>query len=100
MAKLDTELYKRVRSLGLRKSVARDVAGAARRAGGGKKGPQALRSAVTDLRSLASELEDRAKGGPGRRKAAATKAAQTRKRKQTKRSQAAKKAAKTRAKSA
>jgi len=53
---------------------------------------------VTDLRSLASELEDRAKGGPGKRKAAAKKAAQTRKRKQTKRSQAAKKAAKTRAK--
>ena len=99
MTKLDRNLYKSLRSKGLRKSVARDLAGAARKAGGGKRGPQALRSAVTDLRSLASELEDRAKGGPGRRKAAAKKAAQTRKRKQVKRSQAAKKAAKTRAKS-
>lgn len=97
MAKLDSDLYKAVRSKGLRKSVARDVAEAARKAGGGKKGPKALRNAVTDLRSVASELEDRAKGGPGKRKAAAKKAVQTRKRKQAKRSQAAKKAAKTRA---
>ena len=58
-----------------------------------------MRSAVNDLRSLATELEDRVKGGPGKRKAAAKEAAQTRKHKQTKRSQAAKKPAKTRAKS-
>lgn len=36
MAKLDSDLYRAVRSKGLRKSVARDVAEAARKAGGGK----------------------------------------------------------------
>lgn len=94
MTKLDRNLYKSLRSKGLRKSVARDVAAAARRAGGGSRGPKALRNAVTDLRSMASELEDRARGGPGKRTTAAKKAAQTRKRQQAKRSQAAKTRAK------
>ena len=44
-------------------------------------------------------VEDRAKGGPAKREAAAKKAAATRKRKAAQRSAAAKKAARTRAKS-
>ena len=46
---------------------------------------------------MVGELEDRAKGGPGKRKATAKKAAATRKRNEKKRSNAAKKAARIRA---
>jgi hypothetical protein len=60
----------------------------------------AKRSAHEELvdRLRIGEIEDRAKGGPARRKAAAKKAAATPKRNATRRSQAAKKAARTRAK--
>lgn len=92
---IDRELFDRLRARGLRKNVARMVAEAAPTRNG--KAPKAVQRTVKDLRSLLEDLEDRAKGGPARRSAAAQKAARTRKRAATKRSAAAKKAAKTRA---
>jgi hypothetical protein len=90
------ELFDRLRAGGLRKRVARSLAEATAKANG--RTPKAVRGVADDLKSLARELEDRATGGPAKRKAAAKKAAATRKRKAAKRSAAAKKAAKTRAK--
>ena len=99
MAKMDTDLYKTIRKQGVRKSVARSAAEASRTAkGAGDKAPKQLKKATKDLRSALDVLEDRVSGGPAKRKAAAKKAAKTRKRKERKRSEAAKKAAKTRAK--
>jgi hypothetical protein len=90
------ELFERLRASGLRKRVARSLADATAKANG--RTPKAVRGVADDLKSLARDLEDRATGGPAKRKAAAKKAAATRKRKALKRSAAAKKAAKTRAK--
>jgi hypothetical protein len=90
------ELFDRLRASGLRKRVARSLAAATAKANG--RTPKAVRGVADDLKALARELEDRATGGSGKRKAAAQKAAATRKRKAAKRSTAAKKAAKTRAK--
>lgn len=90
------ELFETLRARGLRKSVARSLADATATAN--KRTPKSVKKVTSDLRALASELEDRAKGGPAKRKAAAKKAAATRKRKATARSTAAKKAARTRAK--
>jgi hypothetical protein len=95
MARLDSQLYKSIRAQGVRKRVARTVAEAAGKAD--SRTPKALRDAAKNLRAVASDLEDRATGGPAKRKEAAKKAARTRKRKATQRSTAAKKAAKTRA---
>ena len=94
--RFDEDLFNTLRARGLRKKVARTVAEAAGRTTGRKKPPKAVSSALKDLRSLVGEIEDRATGKPARRKAAARKAAQTRKRKAARRSQAAKKGAKTR----
>ena len=96
MARLDEELYKRVRDSGVRKRVARTIAEAAGKAD--SRTPKALNDAAKSLRSIAAELEDRAKGGPAKRKVAAQKAARTRRAKSAQRSRAAKKGAKTRAK--
>ena len=96
MARLDRELYKRVRDSGVRKRVARTVAEAAGQAD--SRTPKALNDAAKGLRSVAAELEDRAKGGPAKRKRAAQKAVRTRRTKAAERSRAAKKGAKTRAK--
>lgn len=95
MARLDQELYDKVRNSGVRKRVARTIAEAAAKAD--SKTPAALNDAAKNLRSIAAELEDRAKGGPAKRQAAAQKAARTRRTRAAARSQAAKKAAKTRA---
>lgn len=97
MAKRDKGLYEKLRGSGLRKKTAGKIADAA--GSGGNKGKKALKGAVSELRGVASELEDRAKGGKAKRKATAKKAAATRKRNATKRSNAAKKGARTRAKS-
>jgi hypothetical protein len=97
MAKRDKGLYDRLRASGIRKKVAASVADAA--GTGGTKSKKVIGGAADDLRSLASDLEDRARGGPAKRKATAKKAANTRKRNERKRSEAAKKAARTRAKS-
>ena len=96
MARLDQELYNRVRASGVRKRVARTVAEAAGKAD--SRTPKALNDAAKSLRSVAADLEDRAKGGPAKRKRAAQKAVRTRKAKTAQRSRAAKKGAKTRAK--
>ena len=97
MAKRNEALYSRLRNSGIRKKTAGKLAEAV--SSGGSRGQKAIGGAVNDLRGLITELEDRARGGPAKRKAAAKKAAATRKRKAAKRSQAAKKAAKTRARS-
>ena len=73
MAKRDKDLFDKLRDSGLRKKTAGRIAEAA--GGGGNRGKKALQSAVKDLRGVASELEDRAKGGPAKRKATAKKAA-------------------------
>ena len=90
------ELFEMLRARGLRKRVAKSVADATGRAN--KSTPQGVKKVANDLRALATEIEDRATGGPAKRKAAAKKAANTRKRNANKRSTAAKKAARTRAK--
>ena len=97
MAK-DTDLFDKLRARGLRKSAANNLSKAFGRA---DKSPpsKGAKRAVAQLRSVVDELEDRARGGPAKRKAAAKKAAATRKRKANQRSAAAKKAARTRARS-
>jgi hypothetical protein len=97
MAKSQADvLFERLRANGLRKRVAKDLSSALGRTNstGASKAAQAR---IADLRRIVADLEDRAKGGPEKRKAAAKKAAATRKREANKRSEAAKKAAKTRA---
>ena len=96
MAKKATEdLFDQLRKSGLRKRTARLIA---ENTDGRKQPAKAVRSVIDDLRQVAADAEDRAKGGPTKRKAAAKKAAATRKRKARQRSEAAKKAARTRAK--
>jgi hypothetical protein len=97
MAK-DTDLFDKLRARGLRKSAASNLAKAFGRADRSPPSRGAKR-AVAELRSLVDELEDRARGGPAKRKAAAKKAAATRKRKANQRSEAARKAARSRARS-
>jgi hypothetical protein len=95
---MDRDLFDTLRARGLRKSAANNIAKAFGKADNSPPGKGARR-AVTELRSLVEELEDRARGGPAKRQAAAKKAAATRKRKAKERSEAAKKAARTRARS-
>jgi len=97
MAK-DKDLFDTLRAKGLRKKTASSLAGAFGKVDGSPPG-KSSRKAVSDLKAVVAELEDRAKGGPAKRQAAAKKAAATRKRKANQRSQAAKKAARTRARS-
>src|SRR5690349_9732840 len=92
------DLIDRLRATGLRRKVAESVADGLSRVRPGRKPPKSVRGVLDNLRSLTAELEDRAKGGPSRRSAAAKKAAATRKRNAAKRSQTAKKAARTRTK--
>jgi hypothetical protein len=94
----DRDLFDMLRARGLRKSAASNLAKAFGKADSSPPGKGARR-AVTELRSLVEELEDRARGGPAKRRATAKKAAATRKRKATQRSAAAKKAARSRARS-
>jgi hypothetical protein len=99
MAKSATdELVERLRMGGLRRKVAESVAAGVAAARPGRKPPKGVHRVIDELKSLTAELEDRVSGGPARRKAAAKKAAATRKRQAAKRSAAAKKAARTRAK--
>jgi len=92
-----SDLFDTLRAAGLRKKVASSVSDAL--ASGRRRAdpPKAVKSVVADLKRVADEIEDRATGGPQKRKAAAKKAAATRKRNAAKRSQAAKKGARTRA---
>jgi hypothetical protein len=91
--KLDDDLFRRLRASGLRKKVARAIAAGT---DGRRKPAKSVRSVLDDLKGLVDEVEDRAKGGPAKRSAAARKAAATRKRNARARSTAAKKAALTR----
>lgn len=97
MAKKNDDLISRMRDNGMRKKVARSLGDAVERGSRGRKPPSSVQKAVDELRSLANQLEDRASGGPGKRKAAAKKAAATRKRNAAKRSASARKGARTRA---
>ena len=98
MAKSQADvLMERLHANGLRKRVARELSTALSKGGDSRAGKAAV-GRIAELRKLVADLEDRAKGGPEKRKAAAKKAAATRKREASKRSTAAKKAAQTRAK--
>ena len=97
MARTDSDLFDKLRARGLRKSAASNLAKAFGKADSSPPGKGARR-AVAELRTLVDELEDRARGGPAKRRSAARKAAATRNRKANKRSAAARKAARTRAK--
>ena len=90
-------LFERLRANGLRKRVARDLSQALSTASASGPG-KATTARIADLQKLVADLEDRAKGGPAKRQAAAKKAAATRRRKAAERSAAAKKGARTRAK--
>jgi hypothetical protein len=93
----NTDLFDRLRATGLRKRVARDLSSALNKANS-TRASKAAHGTIGDLRNLVDELEDRARGGPSKRSAAAKKAATTRKQEAAKRSAAARKAARTRAK--
>ena len=98
MAKSQADaLFDRLRANGIRKRVARDLSQALSNASGSGPG-KATTARIAELRKVVADLEDRAKGGPAKRQAAAKKAAATRKRKAAQRSAAAKKGARTRAK--
>jgi hypothetical protein len=90
-------LFDRLRANGIRKRVAKELSEALSSANGSRTS-KAATARVADLRRVVADLEDRAKGGPAKRQAAAKKAAATRKRKAAQRSAAAKKGARTRAK--
>jgi hypothetical protein len=89
-----TDLFTTLRESGIRKKTAKQISSAID--SGNKRAPKQVQKLVGDLRDLATDLEDRAKGGPAKRKASAKKAVATRKRAARKRSEAAKKAARTR----
>ena len=93
MAKRDKELFNTLRARGVRKKVADRVAKAAN----GAAKPKVARKAAADLTAVVAEIQDRMQGGPDKRRAAAKKAARTRKRKAQQRSAAAKRGARTRA---
>jgi cell division septum initiation protein DivIVA len=93
--RIDQELFDRLRSSGLRKSVARQLATAGQAAN--KRAPDTLRRTVSDLTDVLNDLEGRVTGKGTKRQQAARKAATTRKRTASKRSAAARKGAATRA---
>ncbi len=76
MAK-DKDLFDTLRANGLRKKTASSLAEAFSKVDGSPPG-KAGRKAVSNLKAVVTELEDRAKGGPAKRRAAARKAAATR----------------------
>jgi hypothetical protein len=90
------QLIERLRAQGLRKRTAKLIADATDRR---RKPAKRVERTLDDLKRVVSEVEDRLSGGPAKRKAAAKKAANTRRRNAQRRSEAAKKAARTRAKS-
>jgi hypothetical protein len=95
--KRSDDLFERLHAQGLRKRTAKLISNATDRR---RKPAKLVQRTVTDLRSLLSEVEDVISGGPAKRRAAAKKAANTRKRNAQRRSAAAKKAARTRSRAA
>ncbi|MGA9857865.1 MAG: hypothetical protein WBQ18_08370 [Solirubrobacteraceae bacterium] len=95
-SKRDKDLVERLRASGIRRKTAELMADATDRR---RKPTKHVQSAVREMSKMISDVQDQISGGPAKRKAAAKKAAQTRKANAAKRSAAAKKAARTRAKS-
>jgi hypothetical protein len=95
-SKREKELARKLRAGGLRKRSAKLIAGAS---DGRRKPTKKVKRVVDDLGKVLSDHKDRVKGRPAKRKAAAKKAAKTRKQNAARRSKAAKKGARTRAKS-
>ena len=89
------DIFDLARAGGLRKRAARTLADGK---GAGRKGRKEVEQTIGRLRSLLDELEDRATGGPQKRRQAALKAARTRRTNARRRSGAAKKAASSRKK--
>jgi hypothetical protein len=96
-AKHVKDLTDRLHASGVRSRTAELIAGAT---DGRRKPAKQVRAIIKEMHKVLTEVEDRATGGPAKRKAAAKKAAQTRKRNAAKRSASAKKGARTKAKSA
>jgi hypothetical protein len=93
--KREKDLIDRLHANGIRKRSAKLIAGAT---DGRRKPAKQVRRVMDDLTKVLNEAEDRVSGGPAKRKAAAKKAATTRKKNAARRSASAKKAARTRAK--
>jgi hypothetical protein len=95
-AKQNKKLYSRMRSSGVRKKIARQLSELPGHTSKGRKAPKPLREAVDRLEATVGELRDHSRRGG--RKAAARKAARTRRGKADSRSRAARKGARKRAK--
>jgi hypothetical protein len=93
------DLFDHLRARGVRKKVAKAIAGGAS-SKNGKKAEALAQSALADLRAAGDAIRDRVIIRDSKRSEAARKAARTRKRNAAKRSASAKKAATTRKKSA
>jgi hypothetical protein len=95
--KPNKKLYSRMRASGVRKKVARELSRLPGHVSGGKKAPKPIREAVNRLEATVGELKDHSRRGD--RKAAARKAARTRRGKAESRRRAARKGARKRSKS-
>jgi hypothetical protein len=95
--KRDKDLVDRLHASGIRTRTAELIADAT---DGRRKPAKQVRAVIKEMNKTLSDVEDRVTGGPAKRKAAAKKAAATRKRNAATRSASAKKGARTRAKSA
>jgi hypothetical protein len=93
--KQEKKLYTRMRANGVRKKVARELTRLSASGRSRKKAPKPLRESVERLERTVSELRDHV--GRGDRKAAARKAARTRKAKKQKRSASGRKGGRRRA---
>lgn len=89
------ELVQRLHASGIRKRAAELIAEAT---DGRRKPAKQVQRVLNDIGDALRDAEDRVSGGPAKRRAAAKKAARTRKLKAAKRSAAARKGARTRAK--
>jgi hypothetical protein len=95
--KPNKKLYSRMRAGGVRKKIARELSELPAHVSGGKTAPKPLRAAIDRLDAAVGELKDHSRRGD--RKAAARKAAKTRRAKAESRHRAARKGARSRAKS-
>jgi hypothetical protein len=95
-SKREKELARKLHAGGLRKRSAKLIASTS---DGRRKPTKKVHRVVDDLGKVLSDHKDRVKGRRAKRKAAAKKAAKTRKQNAARRSKAAKKGARTRAKS-
>ncbi len=93
--KSNQDLARRLHASGVRKRAAELIAEAT---DGRRKPAKQVQRVLSELGNALRDAEDRVSGGPAKRRAAAKKAARTRKLKAAKRSAAAKKGARTRAK--